>query len=539
MLLREKCIFIKSTAMRKPDVLPAVLILFLLATASITWAQSLTSLKGLTTASFPTPYGEIKIYLPDDIRPGETISGSVSVFPDGKSIRQTEKNLAELKRYRLQIDELKIDLAVWRFVPERPSGFQWIIPKDREVSIPVELIHVSDSKPAQLTYRFHDVQDTLPALKGCYIPAHVLEASPLRIHGAFDGEYSNTKCTLENRQLEILAESPRQSIFLIPPGVSGIKNISILENSSGKTTQCYQQSSLVQLHVSAGKLNLKKGEQTFIDVKITGLKDLQDTAMLSLKNASGDVVSMIPSNKIEIPLAPDSVSSGDFKRRFYVQSLKTGSFTVNVNLDLPENSGEPFQFEVKDLKEPRKLENTALQTGLHQALKKMMGDAGGAAGKEWDNVCDNCKQCVEARLGTWAEDLVEKLGMDILKEFAGKAVSLIGDAVKSVGAAKEFFDKMSDKTEKTEELAKSIEDKIRTGELQVMDFKPAFCQKSQYCLISGIIFYNPQTGCVLAVLKCEGTKLCCPEAQTKVVISYCTDEYGMPSGKPQITVFKT
>ena len=526
----------KSAAMRK-SIFIVVLSLFLLIPASITRAQTITSQKGLTVAIFPTQYGNVKVYLPDDIRPGDIISGTIIAEPVGKNIKQLEQNLSDLVQYSVMIDGNKFP------VTSNSLGFKWLVDQDRQLSCPIDLLNVSGFTAFELTYQFkQSVTDHAFQNSGCGIPSHVIIGAPMRITGPFDGDASNTKCTMGDKSLEILAESPRQicspvSIDLADPG--GNRAVYVAEN--GKAV-CSNTVSLVNMNVSAGKLSLRKGERTHIDVSITGLQNLLDTALLTLSNITPGVVVMQPANNIAIPLSPDSVSAGVFNRRFTIQSKKSGNFAVNVNLDLPENSGikdsPPIQFEQKELKEPRRLENEALQTGLHQALKKIIADAGGAAGKEWDNVCDNCKQCIEARLGTWAENLVEKLGMDILKEFAGKAVSLIGDAVKSIGAAKDFFDKVSDKADKAEELAKSIEEKIKAGDLQVMEFKPDFCKKTEYCLISGTIFYNPKTGCLLAIMKCEGTKLCCPVAQTKVVISYCTDEKGMPVGKPQISVIK-
>ncbi|HRB40989.1 MAG TPA: hypothetical protein PKX86_09805, partial [Bacteroidia bacterium] len=63
--------------MRKLLHFSALLSLFLLVPASIIWAQKISSEKGLTTATFNTPNGVIKVYLPDDIRQGDIISGTV------------------------------------------------------------------------------------------------------------------------------------------------------------------------------------------------------------------------------------------------------------------------------------------------------------------------------------------------------------------------------------------------------------------------------------------------------------------------------
>ena len=78
--------------MRKLPIFSAVLTLFLLIPASITWAQKISSEKGLTTAVFQTQYGKIKVYLPDDIRPGDMISGTILTEPKGNNTKQTKKS---------------------------------------------------------------------------------------------------------------------------------------------------------------------------------------------------------------------------------------------------------------------------------------------------------------------------------------------------------------------------------------------------------------------------------------------------------------
>lgn len=55
------------------------------------FAQTITSQKGLTTVTFNVPEGKITIYLPDDIRSGDIISGTVSAEPGGKNAKQVQK----------------------------------------------------------------------------------------------------------------------------------------------------------------------------------------------------------------------------------------------------------------------------------------------------------------------------------------------------------------------------------------------------------------------------------------------------------------
>lgn len=315
--------------MKKRLLCYSVLSLFLLLSASITRAQTISSQKGLTTAIFPTQYGIVKVFLPDDIRPGELISISTVAEANGNNARQVEKNLVELSKFRVSIDGNKFP------VTDKPASFKWLVHQDRQLSCPIELLNVSGYKAHELTYQIKPPgKEPATGNSGCVIPSHALAGSPLRITGPFDGNSSNTYCTLDNKPMEILAESPGQCIVSYPGNANGIQTLNVQENNQPK---CSQQVSGVQMIVSAGKLNLQKRENTYIDVSITGLQNLPDTALLTLNNISTGIVTMQPSNTIVILLSPDSVGSGTFNKRFDIQSIRTGSFTVNVNLDLPDN----------------------------------------------------------------------------------------------------------------------------------------------------------------------------------------------------------
>jgi hypothetical protein len=91
--------------MRKTTIFSAVFSLFLLVPASITWAQTVTTQKGLTTIEFNLPYGSIKVYLPADIRPGDLISGSFKIEPADGNAKQQQKAIDELLKSKLKIGD--------------------------------------------------------------------------------------------------------------------------------------------------------------------------------------------------------------------------------------------------------------------------------------------------------------------------------------------------------------------------------------------------------------------------------------------------
>ena len=334
-LLIGICNFKKSAAMRKSNLFSAVLTLFLLVPASITWAQTISSQKGLTTANFFTQNGNIKIYLPDDIRPGDVISGRIVAIPSGKNAKQIERNFVELLKFTVNLNGEKFP------VNKEAAAFKFISHLDRNTTNLVELIHISGVKAHELSLPAMTNENRMPVSSKCVSPGYAMAGSPIRVGGSFDGDASNTKCMLDNIPMEILAESPRQCIFSFPDNTKGTQTIRISENN--KET-CTQQLSIAGLELSVGKQNLRKGESTVVQVTVTGLDNLNDTAKLTIINKSPDVVIMKPAPFVFIPLVKDSLKSGNYEKKFDVQSIRTGNFIISADLDLPG-----VQYDIKNV----------------------------------------------------------------------------------------------------------------------------------------------------------------------------------------------
>lgn len=318
--------------MRKLILFSAVLSLFLLVPASITWAQTVSSQKGLTTIVFNVTQGAVKVYLPDDIRPGDIISGTVSAEPAGKNAVQIGRNLAELRQYSLKIDGIK------HIVKSDPETFKWIVPADRTLLSPVELMAPDGSIAGKATLPLKNNTAVDLSGKDCTVPFHVLTATPLRIAGSFDGDIANTRCLLDNQPVQLLAESPRQCHVLFPNNEQGSRNLQIIENGEEK---CSQTVSGVEMKVTTGNLNLRKGQNTFIEVNLTGIGNLTSSAVLSMKNLSPGIVNILPANDVIVPIYPDDVLNGQFLYRLDITSIRAGSFDVDIYLDLPD---PPVQF---------------------------------------------------------------------------------------------------------------------------------------------------------------------------------------------------
>ena len=265
--------------------------------------------------------GTLTIYLPGDIRGGDFVSGTIMLWPNGNNDKQKNRNAKAMKKQALMIGGIPInfDKSSETKIPFSGKIIQLNIKlgDERSGSSFTKAIPVSPIQPIPTTFN---------------IPTHALTDAPLSITGPFDGKAANTICRLDGKTMEVLAESPRQTICQMPAATSGKHPLTIEEN--GINTE--KNIAAVNMDLSTGKLNLQKGESTFVNVAISGLKNLPGNAILTVTNTSTGTVTMQGGESQTIPITPAQCEqTGNFSQHFDLQSIKTGSFTVSVNLDLP------------------------------------------------------------------------------------------------------------------------------------------------------------------------------------------------------------
>ncbi len=474
------------------------------------FAQTISTQKGLTTAVFNLPEGIITVYLPADIRPGDPISGTVEAVAAGKNVKQTTKNLSALKKFLVEFDGQKFP------VTEAVNPVQYKMNYSKLLQRPLSIINSNGVTVEQTLVSCPYSNETKP-VAGCSIPTHALTASPMRITGSFDGNSSNTQCSVGGKEVAVLAESPRQCIVLLPAGNGRNQAVQVKENSR---VACEKTISAVDMQITTGRLSLRRSERTFIKVEITGLQNLPDTAKLTLINITTDVVEMQPSNGFSILLAPDSVANGNYERSFEVQSIKPGSFTVNVNLDLPEpplvyadNNG----VDVGGIKlHPLKVDG--LKNGMSDAFKKAVIEVTGNRSTKYPELdgCGSCLTCIQSMLDEGKVALVGEIGKILTEHYVDLLVGKAGGALAWI---KDKYDKL----EKVEDIAGAIADAVSKGEIQVVEFPEKLCG---YCLVSAIGFYDAKTQCMDAFFYCKGSKMCCTHALTIIHLKYCVNDDG-------------
>ncbi len=309
--------------------------LWILVKCPFVFSQNITKEKGLTTLVYETPAAFVTAYLPDDIEVGDRISGSFSVLNKGFSAEQLQQSLQLIRKYTFYFSNAKDQTRIMqRMVNVQPEKLVNFLP----IKITSSFIFTFEEFPGKsYSKEFVPSGDPILPVSDCISPLHVLLGSPLRLIGTFDGVASNTRVSIGNTILKIMAESPRQCIVEVPI------NLPISENMEIKVTEdfipkCSFPVKPVKMTVGYEKVYLRKGEISQITVLISGLKGIANKSQLIIENQNPNIVSITGGNQQKIDITPAMTKNETFyKLNLEAQGINTGEYSVNFKLHLYED----------------------------------------------------------------------------------------------------------------------------------------------------------------------------------------------------------
>lgn len=271
---------------------------------------------GATRVGFNRPAGRVTVYLPDDIRPGDTISGTVVASPAGRDQGQVERNGDTLNGYVIDVGGTRAPVANGLFKLVVPAGIAALpfILLDGRRTIGRTSVPVTPGAPP--------VQPEAPDL-----PLQSQAGRPLEIQGPFDGDASNTQVNVGGAPVVVLAESPRVAVLTAPIEPVGPVQI-ILQERQTRTTGTMRN---IGVMLSAPKTTLVSGEQTTLHIEVTGLSGL--TSPLPLGLAAAGPVQLRGGNTQIIMIQPGQVDpQGRFTVDLGLQATAAGGFDVTATL---------------------------------------------------------------------------------------------------------------------------------------------------------------------------------------------------------------
>lgn len=308
-----------------------------LITALFCWQMSLLAQvetetrQGLRKTTFTTERGEVSVYLPNTLKKGDRISGTVMAEPAGKSDRQWEKNKAILNGFVVEVEEAPENKAALT-----KDFFQWTIP----VALTGGVIHyvLKDEKGKTLAIEkmeIAEVDEVILTSDKLAVPPAIVEGAlvPARSQ-IFDGDLMNTRIKTGDRPAFILAESPREAFFVCPEDAIGPQTVMVIEENEVQRTE----TNVLAIDMTADKINLMRGERSEVTIVVRGLEGISVPVPLNVTNETPEVVSMSGGDEQIIMIQPGQVDKdGMFTHKLMALARQSGAYSIyaDIIMNLP------------------------------------------------------------------------------------------------------------------------------------------------------------------------------------------------------------
>lgn len=300
-------------------------IAFLAAFSGAAWAQEVSTENGLSTVTYETPEGQIKVNYPHTLVAGDRFTGTVIAAPKGESEAERAAFVDKISGYVVEVnDSVRASTTA--------GSFQWQLP---EALSALSLV-LRDSEGNALSRTDAPIQSSMdPALGSGSapddfdLPAAGQAGHPVRVDGPFDGDVGSTRITIGESPTAVLAESPRAAFFQAPADQIGSHPITLTEN--GVTTEGQFRS--IGFSYDLPRTDLLKGEKTTLTTTVYGLEGLESPVHLRLTNHTPDVIRLQEGEQEIIAIQPASVGpEGSYVFTREITGVKQGGFELSLHL---------------------------------------------------------------------------------------------------------------------------------------------------------------------------------------------------------------
>jgi hypothetical protein len=276
---------------------------------------------GLATTTFQTPQGQIVVNLPDDMAPGDTISGTVLAEPAGSTPAEQAGNTMTLDGYVVSIETYS-----------RPVQAQTLhftvgpAPSPRTT-----YLILRDSMGHELGQAAFPITQASSAPTNFQLPRLGQAGQPVQITGPFSGDFTHTQLSIGGQTAQPLAESPRQLVVTTPSGPVGPATLMLQEGT--RTAQ--GPFNIVKLSLTAPTTTLTRGQHVYVTATVEGLQGVPES-WLVLRNQTPDVATLDGGDDQFLVIHPSDLQpDGRLVLTRMVTGKKPGVFAVDATLTTP------------------------------------------------------------------------------------------------------------------------------------------------------------------------------------------------------------
>lgn len=279
--------------------------------------------QGFLGLAWHTEFGKVRIVLPDDMRAGDRISGTVLIEPAGATDQERYGNSATLEGHVIEIDGQRTRVGQGKIALAIGAG---------AAVIGVALRDAAGMPVGQGVVPLNPLQP--PLSLNPQVPQAAAMGEPLSIPGNFDGNAANTQVSLNGAAMEVIAESPRVSVIQCPPDVTGPARISATDAGTTATAS----TNLIGVMLSAPRTRLMRGERTELTMQVAGLQGLNQPINITLTASPN--VRLEGGNRRTIMINPRRAdANGVHTSRYRLTSTAPGAFEVTAVYVVKRTSG--------------------------------------------------------------------------------------------------------------------------------------------------------------------------------------------------------
>lgn len=206
----------------------AVLLSFLLFGLTIA-SSSEDAANGVRVVDFEIPEGRVKLFLPDDIAAGDTVSAAIRAYPSGGTQSIKNNNQTILNSFIIETSFFNVPVSAKTVkinVPRNMAGtkMKFTLRNNSMKSLG------SASVPINLSSSVRENSGT-PSPYDYQCPLVGQAGRLVEIKGPFDGDFATTDFQIGNEKANVLAESPRKLVFESPPDMVGSVEVVLTERN--------------------------------------------------------------------------------------------------------------------------------------------------------------------------------------------------------------------------------------------------------------------------------------------------------------------
>ncbi|MBI5857446.1 MAG: hypothetical protein HZB42_07325 [Sphingobacteriales bacterium] len=359
---------------------------------------------GISETQFTTPYGNVKVDLPQSLS-GAVISGTVTAEPTGKNQKEKDRNLKDLLKMTLAIDDQKIPLN------QIPFLFDWKPSLGTGQRTPVRLTNFLGTEIGEVS--LPPVIIT-PHIVNPQEPEQLSTPSTVMVKGDLLNVYTNKAFTpgekfviIDGKGEQFILKpkcfSAQQAVIELPENIAP-GSITVTEEVWNQPVQSFDirsaKTTLVDLTISSPNTNLRPRQKSEVIVNciVTDSKGewvnpdieklINGTMTIDLRNLNPNTVTMEGGN-LQRVYGKDfaSVSSNEVAKICWqikrgITGNAVGIFSVSATLrENYSTSNDPFRPQLNVLKTPEDFNAwaNALKKDLNQYTTRVTDDDGGTS----------------------------------------------------------------------------------------------------------------------------------------------------------------